>query len=133
KRRLPPFWLILFVILVLIVIGSGGAANYLLTPKPKPTPTPITAKGPFVTLPLSASQIYQIQHMPEQMQAKELAKIYVSQMSLNEKLGQLFMVQAETWNNSANTPDTMYMLNQLHAGGIIMYAIQMNTLEQTQG
>lgn len=133
KRRLQPFWLILFVVLALIVIGSGSVANTLLTQKPQPTPTPITANGPFVTLPLSASQIYQIQHMPEQMQAKELAKIYVSQMSLNEKLGQLFMVQAETWNNSANTPDTMYMLNQLHAGGIIMYAIQMNTLKQTQG
>jgi beta-N-acetylhexosaminidase len=43
------------------------------------------------------------------------------------------MVQAETWNDSANTPDTMYMLNQLHAGGIIMYTIQMNSFNQTKG
>ena len=42
------------------------------------------------------------------------------------------MVQAETWNDSANTPDTTYMLKNLYAGGIIMYAIQMNTLKQTK-
>jgi beta-N-acetylhexosaminidase len=124
----------LFVVLALIVVVSGGAAGYLYTRKPAATATPFpAASGPFATLPLSQSQIYQIQHMPEEMQAKELARIYVSQMTLDEKLGQLFMVQAETWNDSANTPDTMYMLNQLHAGGIIMYAIQMNTLKQTQG
>lgn len=133
RRRLSPFWLILFVILVLIVVGSSSLASSLFAQKPVATPTPISANGPFITLPLSQNQIYQIQHMPEQMQAKQLAQSYVSQMSLNEKLGQLFMVQAETWNNSANTPDTMYMLNQLHAGGIIMYAIQMNTLKQTKG
>jgi beta-N-acetylhexosaminidase len=133
RRRPRPFWIVLFVVLALLVVASGGAASYLLTNKPAATATLNVAKGPFATLPLSSDQIYQIQHMPEQMQTKELANIYVSQMTLNEKLGQLFMVQAQTWNDSANTPDTMYMLNQLHAGGIIMYAIQMNTLKQTQG
>jgi beta-N-acetylhexosaminidase len=84
-------------------------------------------------LPLSQEQLFQIQHMPENMRAGQLARLYVSHMTLDEKLGQLLMVQAQTWNDSANTPDTMYMLNQLHAGGIIMYAIQMNTLQQTKG
>ncbi|HEX7737875.1 MAG TPA: glycoside hydrolase family 3 N-terminal domain-containing protein [Ktedonobacteraceae bacterium] len=133
KRRVSAFVLALMAVLILIVVLSGGAAGYLYLKKPAVTPTPaFLANGPFATLPLSSSQIYQIQHLPEQMQAKELAKIYVSQMSLDEKLGQIFMVQAYTDNYSANTPDTMYMLNQLHAGGIIMYTIQMNTLKQTQ-
>ena len=133
RRRPRPFWLILLGVLALLVVISGGTAGYFFIKRPgTPTPTPISAKGPFASLPLSPSQIYQIQHLPEEMQAKELAQIYVSQMTLNEKLGQLFMVQAQTWNDSANTPDTMYMLNQLHAGGIIMYAIQMNTLKQTK-
>lgn len=136
RRRRPRFlWLALFgALILLIIISGGGAANYLLAQKPAATSTPMPpARGPFVTLPLSPGQIYQLQHMPEQMRAKQLAQIYVSQMSLNEKLGQLFMVQAQTWNDSANTPDTLYMLNQLHAGGIIMYTIQMNTLKQTKG
>lgn len=132
RRRTRPFWVLLFIVLALIVMTSGGTASYFFTHQPTPTPTPFSGNGPYVTLPLSQGQIYQIQHMPEQMQDKVLAQLYVSQMSLNEKLGQLFMVQAQTWNDSANTPDTMYMLNQLHAGGIIMYAIQMNTLKQTQ-
>lgn len=132
RRRRSFFWLALFVVLVVLVILGGNVANYVLAKKPAATVTPIPANGPFVTLPLSPSQIYQLQHIPEQMRAKQLAQIYVSQMTLDEKLGQLFMVQAETWNDSANTPDTMYMLNQLHAGGIIMYAIQMNTFKQTK-
>jgi beta-N-acetylhexosaminidase len=133
RRRLRLFWVALFAVLALLVVASGGAASALVARKPAATPTPVSFTGPFVTLPLTTSQIYQIQHMPERMQAKTLAQIYVSQMTLDEKLGQLFMVQAETWNDSANTPDTMYMLNQLHAGGIIMYAIQMNTFKQTKG
>lgn len=132
RRRSRPFWVLLFLILALIVVTSGGAASYVFTRKSTPTPTPISGTGPYVTLPLSPNQIYQIQHMPEEMQAKQLAQLYVSHMTLSEKLGQLFMVQALTYNDSANTSDTMYMLNQLHAGGIIMYAIQMNTLKQTK-
>ncbi|HEY0754372.1 MAG TPA: glycoside hydrolase family 3 N-terminal domain-containing protein [Ktedonobacteraceae bacterium] len=134
-RRNLTFGIALSAILLLIVTLSGSAASYFLLNKaPTVTPTPtISANGPFVTLPLSQSAIYQIQHLPEEMQAQELARIYVSHMTLSQKLGQLFMVQALTQNNSANTPDTMYMLNQLHAGGIIMYAIQMNTLKQTKG
>lgn len=128
------FWITLFVVLVLLVIVSGSAANYLLTRKPAAAVTkPIPADSPFVTFPLSVSQVYQLMRMPEQMRPQELAQLYVSHMTLDEKLGQLIMAQAETWNNSANTPDTMYMLNQLHAGGIIMYAIQMNTFNQTKG
>lgn len=132
RRRMRPFWVLLFLVLALLMVTGGGTASYFFTHPAKPTPTPISGQGPYVTLPLSQAQIYQIQHMPQQMQDKLLAQLYVSHMSLNEKLGQLFMVQAQTWNDSANTPDTMYMLNQLHAGGIIMYAIQMNTLKQTQ-
>ena len=135
RRKRPPrfFWLALFVVLILLVILSGSAANSLLTRKPLPAATPLPAGSAFVSLPLSQDQIYQIQHMPEKMRAKLLAQLYVSHMTLDEKLGQLIMAQAETWNDSANTPDTMYMLNQLHAGGIIMYTIQMHTFKQTKG
>lgn len=135
RRKRPPrfFWLALFVVLILLVILSGSAANYLLARRPIPAATPLPAGSVFARLPLSQDQIYQIQHMPQKMRARLLAQLYVSRMTLDEKLGQLIMAQAATWNNSANTPDTMYMLNQLHAGGIIMYAIQMNTFKQTKG
>src|SRR5581483_2221928 len=115
ERKRPPrwLWLTLFVILILLVILSGSAANSLLARKPLPAAPPLPAGSAFVSLPLSQDQIYQIQHMPENMRARMLAQLYVSHMTLDEKLGQLIMAQAETWNDSANTPDTMYMLNQL--------------------
>jgi beta-N-acetylhexosaminidase len=131
-RRRRFLWIALFISLIALVITGGSAANSLLTQEPAVAPTPLPASASFATLPLSEEQIYQIMHMPEQMRPWELAQLYVSHMTLDEKLGQLIMAQADTWNNSANTPDTLYMLNQLHAGGIIMYAIQMNTFKQTK-
>jgi len=132
-RRPRFFWLWLPAVLVLLLISSGSAASYLLARGANAAATALPAGSIFVTLPLSQQQISQIQHLPEKMRAGQLARLYLSHMTLDERLGQLIMAQAQTWNNSANTPDTMYMLNQLHAGGIIMYAIQMNTLQQTQG
>lgn len=131
-RRSRFFWLWLSMVLILLLVSSGSAASYLLA-RGASAAAPLPAGSVFVTLPLSQEQVLQIQHLPENMRAGQLARLYLSHMTLDEKLGQLIMAQAETWNDSANTPDTMYMLNQLHAGGIIMYAIQMNTLQQTQG
>ncbi|HEU5383287.1 MAG TPA: glycoside hydrolase family 3 N-terminal domain-containing protein [Ktedonobacteraceae bacterium] len=132
RRRRRFVWLALCVLLVLLVIPGINAANYLLFAK-KPVVSTANYSGPFAMLPLSQGQLYEIEHLPERLQAKQLAQLYLSHMTLDEKLGQLFMVQALTYNDSANTPDTMYMLNQLHAGGIIMYAIQMNTFKQARG
>jgi beta-N-acetylhexosaminidase len=134
KRRFILF-AVLVLLILLIVTGGVFARVILLTNTPKPAPEtewPL-GRAPFASLPLSPAQISAIQHLPQDMQNKELAQIYVSHMTLDEKLGQLFMAQALTYNNSANTPDTMAMINQLHAGGVIMYAIQMNTFDQTKG
>jgi beta-N-acetylhexosaminidase len=132
-RRPRFFWLWLLPLLIFLLISSGSATSYLLARGALAAATPLPAGSVFVTLPLSQAQLFQIQRLPERMRAGLLARLYVSHMTLDEKLGQLLMAQAETWNNSANTPDTMSMLDQLHAGGIIMYAIQMNTLQQTKG
>lgn len=132
RRRRRLVWLALSGLLVLLIILGGNMASYLLFAK-RPAATTTNYHGPFVALPLSQGQIYALAHLPERLRAKQLAQLYLSHMTLDEKLGQLFMVQALTYNYSANTPDTMYMLNQLHAGGIIMYAIQMNTFKQARG
>ncbi|MGH2506999.1 MAG: glycoside hydrolase family 3 N-terminal domain-containing protein [Ktedonobacteraceae bacterium] len=132
-RRRPRFlWLVLFVCFALLVVIGTNITNYLLFTQ-QPAATAVAYHGPFVMPPLSQDQINALVHLPERLQAKQLAQLYVSQMTLDEKLGQLFMAQALTYNDSANTPDSMYMINQLHAGGVIMYAIQMNTLAQTKG
>lgn len=132
RRKHRLLWLMLATgCILLMMFSTNGDASLLLA---RNTATSLTTyHGPFVNLPLSAAQINALEHLPTRLRAQQLAQLYVSHMTLDEKLGQLFMVQALTYNNSANTPDTMYMLNQLHAGGIIMYAIQMNTLTQTKG
>lgn len=133
KRRRSVF-LFLFLFLILLVVLGGFARYTLFAAKPPPVATfkwP-SGEGPFILPPLSAAQINQLRHLPENMRYKMLAQIYVSHMTLDEKLGQLIMAQALTGYDTANTADTMYMLNQLHANGIIMYAIQMNSFKQTK-
>ena len=134
RKRGPRLrWIVISSALILLVILGARIARFLPTTQKPATIQSLPLGSTFVTLPLSPAQISQLQHMPTRLRAKQLASLYVSHMSLDEKLGQLFMVQAITQYDSANTADTLYMLNQLHAGGIIMYAIQMNTFNQTKG
>ena len=45
-------------------------------------------------MPLDTTQINALGHFIDHIQYKQLAKMYVSRMTLDEKLGQLFMVQS---------------------------------------
>jgi beta-N-acetylhexosaminidase len=80
-------------------------------------------------MPLDTTQINALGHLIEHMQYKQLAKMYVSRMTLDEKLGQLFMVQSY---DQYYSPALEMMVDQLHAGGVIMYAFQMQTFQQTR-
>jgi beta-N-acetylhexosaminidase len=51
-----------------------------------------------------------------------LARDYLSRMSLDEKLGQLFVVELV---GADYTPDNAAMVEQLHAGGILLYNREM--------
>jgi beta-N-acetylhexosaminidase len=134
RRKRRRVWPVLAAFLLLLIVAGGVIARLtLLAPKSPPVFVWPAGSGPFAGQTFSQQQMYQIEQMPESMQDTLLAQLYVSHMTLDEKLGQLIMAQALTYNNSANTPDTMYMINQLHAGGVIMYAIQMNTFNQTKG
>lgn len=134
RRKRTFVFLSLFLLLILLVILGGSIARYaLLTKKSAAAYVWPAGSGQFILPPLSLAQVHALQLMPANMQDQTLAQLYVSHMTLDEKLGQLIMAQALTYDNSANTPDTMYMVNQLHAGGVIMYAIQMNTFNQTKG
>ena len=51
-----------------------------------------------------------------------LARDYLSHMTLDEKLGQLFVVELV---GAEYTPDNAAMVEQLHAGGILLYNREM--------
>jgi beta-N-acetylhexosaminidase len=84
--------------------------------------------GPFVENPLSANQVNALYHLASHMSGQKLASLYVSRMTLDQKLGQLFMVQYYGTDYSA---DLETMIHDLYAGGVIMYAAQMRTFQQT--
>jgi beta-N-acetylhexosaminidase len=55
------------------------------------------------------------------------ARSYLSNMSLDEKLGQMFLVET---TSQTYTPDVDTMIRSLHAGALIIYAQNMQTPEQ---
>src|SRR6266480_2194859 len=50
-------------------------------------------RGPFVQQLLNSFQLDEIHHLVKRMSYKQLASLYVSRMTLDEEIGQLFMVQ----------------------------------------
>jgi beta-N-acetylhexosaminidase len=85
--------------------------------------------GPFVQQPYNISQLHALTHLVDRMTYKELASLYVAQMSLDEKLGQMIMTESEQNNYS---DDLDYMITQLHVGGMIMYESHLQTVSQAR-
>jgi beta-N-acetylhexosaminidase len=126
-RRRRGFWpLVVPPLLALLVIASAdsGEASHHNIPR-----RPIIVSGPVVGAPLSSSQVDALFHLSNYFSYKQLAQVYVSHMSLDEKLGQLFLIQSY---DQFYSPSLEYAITQLHAGGVIMYAFQMQTFNQTK-
>ncbi len=102
-------------------LGGGSSQDSLFSGS--------SPSGPFAQPSLNARQINAIMHLSGYMKYKQLASLYVARMSLDVELGQLIMVEyADTYYS----PDLDEMVNQLHAGGVIMYQFQMPTAAQTR-
>ncbi len=132
RRRLAFPVFILLVLLPTLVILAAMREQHLFDGAPAPvTPTqvPVAATGPFVQSPLTPAQVNDIMHLVGHMKYRQLASLYVSHMSLDEELGQLFLVE---YNETGYSPDLEKMISQLHAGGVILYKWQMFTFDQTK-
>src|SRR5260221_4055777 len=86
-------------------------------------------RGPFVKPLLKPSQVDELHHLVKRMSYKELASLYVSRMTIDEELGQLFMVQN---GSEFYSTDPEQALEQFHVGGVILYQSQMKTFDQTR-
>jgi beta-N-acetylhexosaminidase len=129
ERGKRGWWAPVMVPLVVLVVIVSGDMSRLAFGVARPQPLRVAVNGAMVTLPLDTSQVNELSHLVSFMQYKQLASIYVSHMTLDEKLGQLFMVQSY---DQFYSPSLEYMVNNLHAGGVIMYAFQMQTFDQTK-
>lgn len=129
RRRRGPLAIGLAVLLVLL-ISAGFLGQHMLMDARTSQPTPFpSGSGPYAQLPLTAQQISAIEHLSTHMKYKALASLYVDHMSLDEKLGQLIMLE---FNETSYSDNLDYAINTLHVGGVIMYQIQMNTFTQTR-
>ena len=134
KRRLAlPIMLILVLLAVLIGLGGFVEEQWASVASGQTGQTPIgqatKLAGPFVQPPLSAIQLNSLRHLTSYMKYKQLAAMYVARMSLDVELGQLIMVE---YGDTTYSSDLDTMINQLHAGGVIMYEFQMQTFNQTK-
>src|SRR5205809_5892889 len=109
---------------LLIHFGSTGP----LAPGKQPT-VPAGPLGSFIKPPYNASQVNALMHLGNRMTYKQLAFLYVTRMSLAEKLGQLIMTESE---QNAYSDDLDYMITQLHVGGMIMYESHLQTADQAR-
>ena len=110
--------ILLFVGLALLLVTAGTAGVYLfsgsaltsqrVTTKPtvQPTPTPTV----------------HVQH-------QQIAAQYVANMSLDDEIAQLIMIEH---NAPSYSPDLDVMINQQHVGSVIMYATAIVTRAQVQ-
>src|SRR5437660_5550760 len=114
------------VVLASLLIHFGSTS--LLGPGEQAT-VPAGLPGSFVKSPYNPSQVNELWHLVDHMTYRELANLYVTHMSLDEKLGQMIMTESEQNNYS---DDLDYMITQLHVGGMIMYESHLQTTDQAK-
>jgi beta-N-acetylhexosaminidase len=122
--------ILLALLAILITLGAIFGSSFFKGSGALNTPTASAASGPFVEPPLNAAQINAIMHLTGYMKYKQLASLYVARMPLDVEIGQLIMVE---YAQTSYSSDLDYMINNLHAGGVIMYEFQMLTYNQTKG
>jgi len=130
-RRKASGWakvLILFI-LTIMVIFLGGDIRQRLSGTATPTARVLVKTGPFIQAPLDPAKVDQLHHLADYINDKTLAKMYLSRMTLDQKLGQLFMVQYWGYTYSS---DLETMIHDQYAGCVIMYGAQMHTFDQTK-
>jgi beta-N-acetylhexosaminidase len=121
--------MILLLILMVMVVFLRGDIRLTVASSATPTPQALSLTGPFIQAPLSPDRVGKLQHLSSYLSNKTLAKMYLSRMTLDQKLGQLFMVQY--WGYSYSS-ELETMIHDQYAGGVIMYGAQMQTFSQTK-
>jgi beta-N-acetylhexosaminidase len=132
RRRVSLPVLIILVLLALLIATGGILGGQWLVSGQSPLPfwqtDSIAQSASFIKPSLNAKQINAIMHLSGYLKDKQLAALYVDRMSLDVEIGQLIMVE---YNDTYYSSDLNEMVNQLHAGGVIMYQFQMPTAAST--
>jgi len=127
----------LFLATLAVIVVVAGLLIYFKSPSPAQpahsgngqSNVPFSRVGSFIKAPYSASQVNALMHLADGLTYRELANLYVTHMSLDEKLGQLIMTESE---QNTYSDDLDYMITQLHVGGMIMYESHLQTASQAK-
>ncbi len=115
------------VLLVGCSVTVGGHSSVtpivIATATPSPTATVFTGNGPTPSPGVAASLAAQ----EYQALIQQSAAYYTSQMTLDEKIGQMFLIETYYQNY---TPDIDNMVVGMHAGAMIIYGKNMKTPSQ---
>src|SRR6266576_5288965 len=131
RKRNSSVWakVLILLILTFMVVFLGSDIRQMLAGSTTPALKVLAKTGPLIKTPLNSDEINQLHHLSEYLNHKTLARMYLSHMILDQKLGQLFMVQY--WGYTYST-DLETMIHDQYAGGVIMYGAQMQTFNQTK-
>ncbi len=129
KRTTIAKMLILIILVFLVVLLGSDTQRITARPVKKSTPQVVLATGPFIQPPLGPDQVNQLRHLSQYVSTQKQINAYLSHMTLDQKLGQFFMVQY--WGHTYS-PDLETMIRDQYAGGVIIYGAQMNTFDQTK-
>ncbi len=123
------FFIIPVILVVFASIFGPNIVNNLLAGGQPQSKTSTTTRAVVMAAPtLTQQQLQGIQQYNDTMRYKQLARLYTSQMTLDEEIGQLMVV---TYNTNEYSQDLDYMLNQQHVGGVIMYQLSFEHQLQT--
>ncbi len=130
-RRRTSKWakVLILLLLVFMVVFLGSDIRQMHIGSTTHVSTVKANIGPLIQTPLNSDAINQLHHLSQYINDKALARMYLSHMTLDQKLGQLFMVQY--WGYSYSS-DLETMIHDQYAGGVIMYAAQMHSFAQTK-
>ncbi|HLJ33417.1 MAG TPA: glycoside hydrolase family 3 N-terminal domain-containing protein [Ktedonobacteraceae bacterium] len=131
RKNKAAWWakVLILLELALVIAFLGGDIPLALPRSANLAAQPVMKTGPFVQVPLNPDEVGKLSHLSQYLNARTLINMYLSHMTLDQKLGQLFMVQYWGYSYSA---DLETMLQNQYAGGVIVYGAQMNTLNQTK-
>ena len=111
---------------VLFLAACAPAATVSVKPTPTPTHHVVTAIPTFPPVTKDPRVVF---HHGRPYIVQNLLDQTIAHMSLDEKLGQLFIAEfVDTDYNQNNA----IMVQQLHAGGILLYAMNMTSAAQTR-
>jgi beta-N-acetylhexosaminidase len=131
KRYRPHGIKIWHFILLMLVIDAGilGQSFWQEFAKQTTQTASHATGGGLMPASQSVKQANTNQPLTNDMKYKQLARLYVNHMSLDDKLGQLIVGR---FTASSYSPDLDIMINQQHIGGVILYANQIHTIQQVQ-